>query len=105
MIKLLVETKGEFQLLDLGHLGQLVAAHRPSVVENSNFVQDRIGRNQIRVIGELKDEATDAEFVAYSKEAGDDKQLAIDSFLAEFRADAAEERPAPKKRGKKSEDE
>ncbi|WP_353645762.1 hypothetical protein [Mesorhizobium sp. WSM2239] len=99
MIKLLAETKGSFQLLDLSYKGQLLRANRPCVIENSNFIQDRIGRAQIRVHGELKDEATDADFIAYLAEAKGDMPLAIDSFLAEFGKEAVEK--PKKRRGKK----
>lgn len=100
MIKLLAETKGSFQLHDLAHRGQLIRSHRPCVVENSHFIQDRIGRDQIRVLGELKAEATDADFASYFKEAEGDVALAIDSFLAEFGKEAPEKAEKPK-RGRK----
>lgn len=99
MIKILAETKGSFQLVDLTYKGQLIRAQRPCVVENSNFVQDRIGRNQIRVISELKDEATDAEFVAYLTESKGDMDLAVDSFLSEFGKEAVEKEGKSTKRG------
>lgn len=106
MIKLLAETKGSFQLHDLAHKGQRIQARRPSVVENSHFIQDRIGRGQVRVIAELKPEATDEDFVGYRKESGGDDQLAIDAFLAEFGAEAAEQASGKKKRAsRKSKDE
>jgi hypothetical protein len=101
MIKLLAETKGSFQLHDLAHKGQRILARRPSVVENSFFIQDRIGRGQVRVISELKEEATDEAFTSYVKEAEGDMQFAIDAFLAEFGAEAVEQ-PAKKKRASKS---
>ncbi|TPL42611.1 MULTISPECIES: hypothetical protein [unclassified Mesorhizobium] len=98
MIKLLAETKGSFQLHDLAHKGQRIHARRPSVIENSHFIQDRIGRGQVRIISELKPEAADADFVAYMKESEGDEQLAIDAFLAEFGGEAVEQ-PIKKKRG------
>lgn len=100
MIKLLAETKGSFQLLDLGHHGQSIKARRPSVVVNSNFVQDRIGRNQVRVIAELKDEATDEEFASYLRESDGDIALAVDSFISEFGKEAVEKKK--KGRGRKN---
>ncbi|TPJ51676.1 MULTISPECIES: hypothetical protein [unclassified Mesorhizobium] len=98
MIKLLAETKGSFQLHDLAHKGQRIHARRPSVVENSHFIQDRIGRGQVRIIAELKPEATDEDFVAYVKEAEGDMQFAIDAFMAEFGTEAVDQ-PVKKKRG------
>ncbi|MBN9548149.1 MAG: hypothetical protein J0H31_04500 [Alphaproteobacteria bacterium] len=98
MIKLLAETKGSFQLHDLAHKGQRIQARRPSVVENSHFIQDRIGRGQVRIIAELKPHATDEDFVGYRKESEGDDQLAIDAFLAEFGAEAAEQPAGGKKK-------
>ncbi|RWN60209.1 hypothetical protein [Mesorhizobium sp.] len=98
MIKLLAETKGSFQLHDLAHKGQRIHARRPSVVENSHFIQDRIGRAQVRIIAELKPEATDAEFIGYMKESDGDMQLAIDAFLAEFGTEVVEVVEGKKKR-------
>lgn len=99
MIKILAETKGAFQLNDMAHhAGQRLRSHRPGVVENTHFIQDRIGRGQIRVISELKPEATDSDFVGYVKESDGDMQLAIDAFLAEFGAEAAEQPTAGKKK-------
>ncbi|MER8983964.1 hypothetical protein [Mesorhizobium sp. M0843] len=96
MNKLLAETKGSFQLHDLAHMGQRLRANRPGVVENTFFIQDRIGRGQIRVIAELKPEASDDDFIGYVKESEGDMQLAIDAFLSEFGAEAVE--PTVKKK-------
>lgn len=99
MIKLLAETKGAFQLNDMAHhAGQRIRSHRPGVVENTHFIQDRIGRGQIHVIAELKDTATDADFVGYVKESEGDMQLAIDAFLAEFGTEVAEQPSGGKKK-------
>ena len=108
MLKILAETRGPFQLSDIA-LGQLLPAHRPGVIISSNFVQTRIGANQIKVLGEVKAEATDADFVSYLKEADGDHQLAIDSFLSEFGADNVGEKVStsaknpPRRRGRKIE--
>ncbi|RWM90005.1 MAG: hypothetical protein EOR84_22615 [Mesorhizobium sp.] len=101
MIKLLAETKGSFQLHDLAHKGQRIHARRPSVVDNSHFIQDRIGRAQVRIIAELKPEATDADFVGYMKESDGDMQLAIDAFLAEFGKEVVDAPEGKKKRAAK----
>ena len=66
------------------------------MVDNSSFIQDRIGRSQVRVISELKLEATDAEFATYFKECKGDVQFAIDSFLAEFGKEVMEKKPKGK---------
>jgi len=100
MIKLLVETKGSFQLHDLAHRGQMIQARRPSVVENSHFIQDRIGRGQVSILGELQEEASDEDFAQYWRDAKNkdgerDRQFAIDAFMSEFGREAVE-KPAPR---------
>ena len=96
MKRLLIETTGDFMLVDYGAGAVEIEAHRPTVVESTNFVQDRISRDQIAVLGEVNADATDAAFIetlANSK----DIQMAVDAFLAEFPL----EKPVPKKAAKK----
>ncbi len=56
-MKYLVETLGDYGLHDLFGM-QEVAAHRPSVVKNSAFIEAQRGR-KLKVIEELADEADD----------------------------------------------
>lgn len=89
MSKSLIETTGQFQLVD--ELHQVARANRPTVVELSNFFQTRAFVGQIKMIAALKDEATDAEFAKYWAEAEGDRDLAIQSFLSGFGVDAVVE--------------
>lgn len=57
-MKLLVQTTGDFALYDLA-TRQVIAAHRPSVVSNSPFIQNHRG-TKLQVLETLADDATDA---------------------------------------------
>lgn len=94
-MKLLVETIGDFMLMD-GGAGQEIEAHRPCVVVSSNFVSMRMAVKQIKVLGELTDEATDAEFITFLNESGDDVELAVGSFLAKYAPEKVTEKKAKK---------
>jgi hypothetical protein len=82
-MKLLVETTGAFMLTDLAS-GQEVPSHRPAVVGHSNFFQHRVSLQQLRVLGELTDDATDAEFAKFLAESEGDTNLAVESFVSVF---------------------
>lgn len=88
-MKYLAETTGNFELYDQHGNGQIVAGDRPSVIENSSFVNQRVALEQIKYLGEVNDEATDEEFAKYWKESNNDSALAIDSFLASFGVEKA----------------
>lgn len=83
-------------LLDIG-AGQALQSHRPSVIEMSGFVHQRIALGQIVKVADLPDEATEAEFSEFW-EASENRELAISSYLSKF------EDPAPvtstRKKGK-----
>lgn len=100
-MKLLVETTGPFMLVDYGHGAVEIQAHRPSVVENSSFVNARTLVGQIRLISQVKDEATDAEFEKFLKDSDGKMDLAVDSFLAQYGIrEEVSKKPAPKVPGK-----
>lgn len=92
-MKLLVETTGAFQLLT-GR--ELIPSHRPSVVEPSQFLDQRIGQDQVKVLGKLTDEASDATFLDCYEESKQDRELAIDAYLSEF-GEGADARNEPKR--------
>jgi hypothetical protein len=79
---LLVETTGAFSLL--GPNGVDVKRLRPTVIERSSFVEVQCANGQLRVLAELPDEATDAEFAKFWEESEGDEELAIESFKATF---------------------
>lgn len=96
MSKLLVETTGDFQLVDF-HVGGFVIPHdRPSVVTSTMFVQTNIANGRLSVLAELPDEADDAGFVEALK-GSKDAEVAIAAFKAEFEP---KEEPRPRSRTK-----
>lgn len=90
-MRMLAETTGDFMLVDMA-AGQTIPAFRPAVVARTAFIDARIALGQIVKVADLPAEATNEEFQAYWKEAGD-RDLAISSFLSKFEP-AAEEAPA-----------
>jgi hypothetical protein len=102
MPKLLVKPTGRFTLSD-PVTRDLVVPQRPTVVNSSAFISNRIAVDQITVIAKLKDEATDLEFLRYWRESDNKEDLATSSFLSAF----AENAPVPEssavtaKRGRK----
>lgn len=88
-MKFLIETTGEFGLVDYGvNPAAVIPSTRPCVVEGSGFVTLRHHAGQLRTLGELKDEATDAEFKKYWDETKGDSELAVSSFLSTYGKDA-----------------
>lgn len=84
-MKYIVETMGDFQLLDPSVPGgQLLPAHRPAVLEKTGFIGQRISLGQVRILAEVNDEATDAEFEQYLRESDGDRELALASFQSAF---------------------
>lgn len=84
MPKILVETTGEFELVDFTNGGSIIAHDRPSVAEATTFVQSRTSIGQVRVLDTLTDEATDEEFAKYVAESEGDIELAISAFKTAF---------------------
>jgi hypothetical protein len=78
--KFLAETTGQFGLShwELG----VIHARRPCVVNQCDFLQARISCGQVKLLGELKPEATDHLFAEFWTEAAGDAELAVDSFLS-----------------------
>ncbi len=83
-MKVLIETTGDFQLLDYNQArGLVIRADRPTVSEQNEFVHSRAAIGQIKVLGQINDEATNEEFDGYWKDSGD-RELAISAFLDSF---------------------
>lgn len=84
MKKLLVETTGNFSLID-GTRGLVdIRSTRPTVVVSTSFVQNRIALGQIKVLAELPEEATDEDWVKFLEESDGDVDLARESFVSSF---------------------
>tara|TARA_R110002072_G_scaffold23791_6_gene81599 strand:+ start:224 stop:562 length:339 start_codon:yes stop_codon:yes gene_type:complete len=93
-MKTIVETKGDFMLVD-PYTGDVIEDTRPSVVTFSPFIETRVANGQVKALAtDLPEEANDADFVEYWKEKPD---MAVDAYASEF---AAEEEPEPKSKPK-----
>lgn len=90
MIKFLVETTGPFNLYDFNNKGAEIHANRPTVVERTEFINQRGLAGQLRgILDNVPDYITDEDFgkfwAAAKQENGTyDRELAIDSFEASF---------------------
>lgn len=98
-MKLLVETTGAFQLQG-DHHGEHIPWNRPAVVYQSNFVTARVSTGAVSVLGQVNDQASDAEFANYLKESDGDMELAVASFLDTFSLEPKAEKPTTARRGK-----
>jgi hypothetical protein len=90
----LVETSGTFQYL-CSESRQLVEAHRPTVVKMSTFFSSKVADSTLRLLADLKAEATDLDFQKYWVECKNDAKLAVESFKSEFGL-VSEPKEAPK---------
>jgi hypothetical protein len=87
-MRYIAETTGSFSLLDMmGTTVQEMKSWRPSIVENTPFVQQRIALGQLTVLAELPDEASDADFASYWKESTAREQ-AIEAYKSKFSPEA-----------------
>lgn len=91
--KLLVETTGDFQLVDYSRqVHNLIPAHRPAVVDATVFVQNNVANGRLKVLGEVAEKATDADFEDTLKNSKN-VNMAVDAFKSEF-----DTKPAPRER-------
>lgn len=104
MAKVLLETTGSFMLISGG---QEVSPDRPSVIKTSYFFEARVAKGELKVLGSVVDEATDAEFETFVRESKGDLALAVESFLSKFgvnkittKGDEGGEEPQAKRKGK-----
>jgi hypothetical protein len=102
-MKVIAHTTGSFQLID-NLSGDLVSAHRPSVVSRTSFITARLAIGQLAILTEVPDAAKDEEFAKHWKESDGDMELAVQSFISTFEQaedDAPETPRAPARGGKK----
>lgn len=97
-MKLIVETKGASQVFATGTDNH--ARHdRPSVVNKTHLMMTKVGSGELIVLGQVNDDATDAEFVNSLASAKGDRDLAVQSFMSEYPAEeAAAERPSRRRK-------
>lgn len=93
MKKILVQTAGGFTYVDDSNM-QVVAHDRPCVVVATPFIKTRIADGRVELLGEVGEDATDADFRATLTEAEGDVELAVAAFLTE--------KPAPEPMPKKA---
>ncbi|BCJ91785.1 hypothetical protein IZ6_25200 [Terrihabitans soli] len=101
-MKLIVETTGDFQLLDPTN-GKVIRYDGLTVTDESPFLSSRAAIGQVRVVAQVNDEATDEELRKYAEECKGDQTLLLESFLASYGVEVEgqpEPEKAPKKRGK-----
>lgn len=96
-MKILCETNGNYQLVDFGNGGNIVSAERPSVVLGSPFISARASLGQIKVLGNVSDEASDEEFAEYFT-ASENAELAVASFLEAYSTEVTKK--VSKRKGK-----
>jgi hypothetical protein len=89
-MKILAHTTGSFVLVD-PTTGDEIAHFRPSVVRRSSFIDTRAKLGQVVIVKELKPTATDKEFAKFLKEADNNLDLAMESFLSVYDIDAPDE--------------
>lgn len=91
--KLIVETTGAFMLT---LVGGNIEAFRPSVVENSERLQQHISEKRVKVlVPDVDESATDESFAEFYRDHDKDKEAAIENFLNSLSGEPEAE--APKK--------
>ena len=95
-MKILIETTGNFELVDFNQQGLVIQADRPSVSRDDSYlISSRAAIGQVKIIGTVSDEATDEEFAQYwkdSKSAAEYPVNATDEEKAVADADAEKKR-------------
>lgn len=93
-MKVIAHTTGAFQLLDQLS-GDHIPHHRPAVITRTSFISQRLAADQLKIVAEVPDAATDAEFAKHWQESNGDLELAVQSFQATFEpAEAESAKPA-----------
>lgn len=91
--KAIVETVGSFEYIDT-LTGHLCEGHRPSLVQMSAFIQDKINEGKIKLIlGDLPKEANNKDFLSFWKESGGNIELAAASYASTFNKKVQVEKP------------
>lgn len=93
-MKLLVNPTGPHMYMDMNH-GQVIHSHRPSVVQNSQYIQTLLAAQKIENLSvKVQDEATDEDFNKFFLESDRNVDLAVSAFLSKYE-DKPEEVKAP----------
>ena len=94
-MKLLVETTGPFMVY-LPAVEQIVEADRPGVVTPSAFMNIASTDGRLRVLHQLADTASDAEFLETLQDSKGDKKLAVEAYASMHPYDDVAATPKPK---------
>lgn len=95
-MKVLVETTGNFMLIDSASKTQ-IHVHRPTLVPVTSFVELRLANGQLRVLlNNVPDSVTDSDWKEFLDESHGDKALAVASFASTF--EPVEPEPEPVKK-------
>jgi len=89
MVKVLAETTGDFMITNHP---DAIESHRPSVVTRDSFIDSRISLGQVKVLAEVPEHLTDADWV---KKLADMKVDLKDRKKVEAAADAFSREKAP----------
>ena len=81
-MKLIVETVDDTQV-HTPQVDQWVHSDRPSIIFPSIFMDSFIGKGVVKILAQVADTASDADFVDCWKSAKGDKALAIASYVSE----------------------
>lgn len=95
-MKIVVETRGDFMLVDVTTRAE-IGIRRPTLVPFSSFIDSRIARRELKnhMTG-FPDQATDKEFQEFLSESEGDVELACASYMAKFEpSPELDEAPAP----------
>lgn len=85
--KAIIETTGDFAYLDMNK-GQSIHANRPTVVELTNFINEKIAEGNIKIlVKDLPEFACDNEFLKTFVEAKGDVDFAVEAYAAECGVD------------------
>ena len=86
-MKCIVETTGEFMLLNIPTMEE-IPADRPAVVFLTPFIDVRINRKELKVLArDLPKHASDEDFAEVFNTMKDDKKAAVAAFCAEYGID------------------
>lgn len=97
MTKVVVETTGDFHLLDVS-TGTLYRANRLTLAVRNSFLQQQVARDRAAIVCAVNDELTADELREYEKEAEDDRELLIESLTSAYPVDGVSEPEKPKAR-------
>jgi len=100
-MKVIVQTTGQFSLIDFAQKAEINMGV-PTVVRSTAFIEERLSMGQLKVLGQVGDNASQDEMAKYLSESDGDAELAVASFIAAFPVDAPseaseEEKPVVKK--------